>query len=115
MRCSRVKHNKCWERVKSELTHISIRFIIHFLHVHVVDVYHLERVGLCSCSFFLLRVVTSIMPHLTALETLDLTQVLGLCRVAVATSIPTVVVVLLAMIRVAWSRCKVVVMSPCYV
>src|SRR3954470_19148177 len=76
MRCSSIKKNKCWNRIESELTSNSIRLLIDFLHIDVVNLPFLKRVGLVGSFSFLFWEFISIMPRLLALETLNLTNVL---------------------------------------
>src|SRR3954464_11995269 len=89
MRCSSIKKNKCWNRIEFELTSNSIRFLIDFLHIDVVHLSLLKRVGLVGSFNFIFWAFICIMPHILALETLNLTKIL-LDRLA-ATSTATVV------------------------
>src|SRR3954471_14354553 len=76
MRCSSIKKYKCWNRIESELTSNSIRLFIDFLHIDVVNLPFLKRVGLVGSFNFLFWAFISIMPQLFALETLNLTDIL---------------------------------------
>src|SRR3954469_5223513 len=76
MRCTSIKENKCWNRVEFELTSNSIRLLINFLHIDVVHLSLLERVGLVVSFNFLFWAFICIMPHLIALKTLNLTNIL---------------------------------------
>src|SRR3954470_14061347 len=93
MRCSSIKKNKCWNRIEFELTNNSIRFLIDFLHIDVVHLPLLERVGLVGSFNFLFWAFICIMPHLFALETFNLTKIL-LDRLASTTTSTSIVVVL---------------------
>src|SRR3954469_19311748 len=76
MRCTSIKENKCWNRIEFELTSNSIRLLINFLHIDVVHLSLLKRVGLVGTFNFLFWAFICIMPHLLALETFNLTKVL---------------------------------------
>src|SRR3954463_13902253 len=76
MRCTSIKENKCWNRIESELTSNSIRLLIDFLHIDVVNLPFLKRVGLVGSFNFLFWAFISIMPQLLALKTLNLTNIL---------------------------------------
>src|SRR3954471_6644467 len=76
MRCTSIKENKCWNRIEFELTSSSIRFLIDFLHIDVVHLSLLKRVGLVVSFNFLFWAFIIIMPHLLALETHNLTNIL---------------------------------------
>src|SRR3954467_4585466 len=91
MRCSSIKKNKCWNRIESELTSNSIRLLIDFLHIDVVNLPFLKRVGLVGSFNFLFWAFICIMPHLLALEAFNLTNVLLDRLASTATSITTVV------------------------
>src|SRR3954466_4982503 len=86
MRCSSIKKNKCWNRIESELTSNSIRLLINFLHIDVVHLSLLKRVGLVGSFKFIFWAFICIMPHLLALETLNLTNILLDRRASTATS-----------------------------
>src|SRR4051812_42133441 len=75
MRCSSIKKNKCWNRIEFELTSNSVRLLIDFLHIDVVYLSLLKRVGLVGSFSFLFWAFISIMPQLLALETLNLTNI----------------------------------------
>src|SRR3954467_1035589 len=91
MRCTSIKENKCCNRIELELTSNSIRILINFLHIDVVHLSLLKRVSLVGSFNFLFRAFICIMPHLLALETLNLTNIL-LDRLA-STATPTTTVV----------------------
>src|SRR4051812_36342481 len=91
MRCTSIKENKCWNRVEFELTSNSIMFLIYFLHIDVVHLSLLKRVRLVGSFNFLFWVFICIMPHLLALETLNLTKILLNRLASTATSTSTVV------------------------
>src|SRR3954470_2091781 len=95
MRCSSIKKNKCWNRIEFELTNNSIRFLIDFLHIDVVHLPLLERVGLVGSFNFLFWAFICIMPHLLALETFNLTKIL-LDRLASTTTSTSIVVALIS-------------------
>src|SRR4051812_41315449 len=76
MRCTSIKENKCWNSIEFELTSNSIRFLINFLHIDVIHLSLLKRVGLVGSFNFLFRAFICIMSHLLALETLNLTKIL---------------------------------------
>src|SRR4051812_32335995 len=83
--------NKCWNRIEFELTSNSIWLLIDFLHIDVVNLPFLKRVGLVGSLNFFFWAFICIMPHLLALEALNLTNV-PLDRMAsTATSTTTVV------------------------
>src|SRR4051812_14019668 len=89
MRCSSIKKNKCWNRIEFELTSNNIWFFIDFLHIDVVHLSLLKRVGLVGSFNFLFWAFICIMPHLLALETLNLTKIFldRLASTATSTSI----------------------------
>src|SRR3954463_429093 len=91
MRCTSIKENKCWNRIEFELTSNNIRFLIDFLHIDVVHLSLLKRFGLVGSFNFLFWAFISIMPHLLALETLNLTNVFLDRLTSTATSTTTVV------------------------
>src|SRR3954464_3633118 len=91
MRCTSIKENKCWNRIEFELTIHSIRLLIDFLHIDVVHLSFLERVGLVGSFNFLFWAFICIMPHLLALEAFNLTNVLLDRLTSTSTSITTVV------------------------
>src|SRR3954466_3253125 len=95
MRCSSIKKNKCWNRIESELTSNSIRFLIDFLHIDVVHLSLLERVGIVGSFNFLFWAFICIMPHLLALETFNLTEIL-LDRLASTATSTSIVVALIS-------------------
>src|SRR3954469_6548251 len=95
MRCTSIKENKCWNRVEFELTSNSIRFLIDFLHIDVVHLPLLERVGLVGSFNFLFWAFICIMPHLLTLETFNLTKILLDRLASTATSTSTSIVVAL--------------------
>src|SRR4051812_30364935 len=76
MRCTGIKENKCWNRIEFELTSNNIRFLIDLFHIDVVHLSLLKRVGLVGSFHFLFWAFICIMPHLLALETLNLTKIL---------------------------------------
>src|SRR3954453_17333824 len=76
MRCTGVKEYKYWNGIESELTSNGIRLIIDLLHIDVVNLSFLKRIGLVRSFIFLLRALISIMPQLLAFEALNLTDVL---------------------------------------
>ena len=91
MRCTSIKENKCWNRIEFELTSNSIRILIDFLHIDVVHLSLLKRVRLVGSLNFLFRAFICIMPHILALETFNLTNVLLDRLASTATSITTMV------------------------
>src|SRR3954463_2523560 len=91
MRCSSIKKNKCWNRIESELTSNNIRLLIDFIHIDVVNLPFLKRVGLVGSFNFLLWAFICIMSHLLALEAFNLTNVLLDRLASTSTSISTVV------------------------
>src|SRR3954464_979194 len=91
MRCSSIKKNKCWNRIEFELTNNNIWLLIDFLHIDVVHLSLLKRVGLVGSFNFLFWAFICIMPHLLALETLNLTNILLDRLASTATSTTTVV------------------------
>src|SRR3954465_3929450 len=91
MQCSSIKKNKRWNRIEFELTSNNIWLLIDFLHIDVVDLSLLKGVGLVGSFNFLFWAFICIIPHLLALETLNLTKIV-LDRLApTATSTTTVV------------------------
>src|SRR4051812_7623789 len=97
MRCSSIKNKKCWNRIEFELTSHSIWLFIDFLHIDVVHLPLLERVGLVGSFNFLFWAFICIMPHLLALETFNLTKIL-LDRLASTTTSTSIVVVLISIL-----------------
>src|SRR4051812_17197878 len=91
MRCTSVKEYKCWNEIESELTSNSIRLLIDLLHIDVVNLPFLKRIGLVRSFNFLLRALISIMPQLLAFESLNLTDVPFSRLTSTSTTIPTVV------------------------
>src|SRR3954468_20579138 len=91
MRCTSVKEYKCWNGIESELTSNSIRLLIDLLHIDVVNLSFLKRIGLVRSFNFLLRALISIMPQLLAFEALNLTDVLFDILTSTSTTISTVV------------------------
>src|SRR4051812_16827516 len=100
-----IKKNKCWKRIKLEHTSHSIIFLIYFLHIDVVHLSLMERVGLVGSISLLFWAFICIVPSFLALEALNLTDV-PFCRLT-SIAIPTVVafvstlVVLISMIVMA--------------
>src|SRR3954469_19153597 len=80
MRCTRIKKNKCGYSIDKELTNHSIRLIIDLLHVDMVHMPLVERIGLADSRipivFLVLRAHVGVVSHLPALETLNSTKVL---------------------------------------
>src|SRR3954470_9254590 len=99
MRCTSIKENKCWNRIEFELTSNSIRLLINFLHIDVVHLFLLKRVRLVGSFNFLFWAFISIMPHILALEALNLTNVL-LDRLASTSTSTTTVVALISTLLV---------------
>src|SRR3954462_12021634 len=95
MRCTCIKENKCWNRIEFELTRNSIRILIDFLHIDVVHLPFLKRVGLVGSFNFLFWAFICIMPHLLALETFNLTKIL-LDRLASTSTSTSIVVALIS-------------------
>src|SRR3954463_4717954 len=91
MRCSSIKKNKCWNRIESELTSNSIRLLIDLLHIDVVHLSFLERIGLDRSFNFLFRALICIVPHLLTFEAFNLTDVSLNRLTSTSTSITTVV------------------------
>src|SRR3954467_5855496 len=91
MRCTSIEENKCWNRIKLELTRNSIRLFVDFLHIDVVNLSFLKWVGLVGTFDFLFWAFISIMPQLLAFEAFNLTDV-PFCRLtSTSTTISTVV------------------------
>src|SRR4051812_19043899 len=107
MRCSSIKKNKCWNRIEFELTSNSIWLFIDFLHIDVIHLSLLKRVGLVGSFNFLFWSFICIMPHLLALEAFNLADVLLDRLASTATSISTVV----ALISTLVVRVLVIVMT----
>src|SRR4051812_5198793 len=106
MRCTSIKENKCWNRIEFELTSNSIRILIDFLHIDVVHLSLLKRVGLVGSFNFLFWAFICIMPHLLALEAFNLTNVLLDRLTSTSTStvmalISTLVVLILVIVMIA--------------
>src|SRR3954462_1216568 len=80
MRCTRIKKNKCGYLNDKELTNHSIRLIIDLLHVDMVHMPLVERIGLAdsriSIVVLVLRAHVGVVSRLPALETLNPTKVL---------------------------------------
>src|SRR3954469_22321695 len=95
MRCTSIKENKCWNKIEFELTSNSIRFLIDFLHIDVVDLSLLKRVGFVGSFNFLFQAFICIIPHFLALETLNLTKIL-LDRLASTSTSTTTMVALIS-------------------
>src|SRR3954463_16002176 len=91
MRCTSIKEYKCWNRIESELTSNNIRLLIDLLHIDVVHLTFLERIGLDGSFNFLFRTFICIMPHLLAFEAFNLTDVSLNRLTSTSTSITTVV------------------------
>src|SRR3954469_4885095 len=91
MRCTSIKEYKCWNRIESELTSNSIRLLIDLLHIDVVYLSLLERVGLVRSFNFLFWAFICIIPHLLAFEAINLTDVSLNRLTSTSTSITTVV------------------------
>ena len=91
MRCASIKENKCWNGIESELTSNSVRLLIDLLHIDLVYLSLLKRVGLVGSFNFLFWAFICIMPHLLALEAFNLTNVLLDRLASTATSITNVV------------------------
>src|SRR3954463_1210343 len=91
MRCTGIKECKCGNRIESELTRNSIRLLIDLLHIDVVNLSFLKRIGLVRSFNFLLRALISIMPQLLAFEALHLTDVISCRLTSTSTTISTVV------------------------
>ena len=92
MRCTRIKKNEGRARVDQELTHHQIRFVVDFLHAHMISSGLLEWVGLSSFLSLLLWAFRGIVPHLLAFVALHLAEVL-LVRWIVVASIATIVMI----------------------
>src|SRR3954468_14794537 len=95
MRCTCIKENKCWNRIEFELTSNSIRLLIDFLHIDVVNLPFLKRVGLVGSFNFLFWAFICIMPHLIAVETFNLTKII-LDRLASTATSTSIVVALIS-------------------
>ena len=91
MRCSSIKKNKCWNRIESKLTSNSIRLLIDLLHIDVVYLSLLERVGIDRSFNFLFGELICIVSHLLAFEAFNLTDVSLNRLTSTSTSITTVV------------------------
>src|SRR3954468_11969136 len=90
MRCTRIKKNKCGYRIDKELTNHSIRLIINLLHVNMVHMPLVERIGLDDSIPIGLRAVCGIVSHVLAPETLDVTQVLWCLVILTVVSIASI-------------------------
>src|SRR3954463_11423059 len=106
MRCTGIKKNKCWKRIKLELTSHIIRPFIYFFHIDVVHLSLLERVGLVGSFNFLFWALISIVPHLLTLEALNLTEIFLYRLTPITTStvvalVSTLVVLILVIIVTA--------------
>src|SRR4051812_41432655 len=75
MRCAGIKKNKCWKRIKLELTSHSIRFLIDFLHIDVVHLTLLKWVWLVGSISLLFWPFICIVPSFLTLEALNLTDI----------------------------------------
>ena len=91
MRCTSVKEYKCWNGIESELTSNSVRLLIDLLHINVVHLTFLERIGLDRSFNFLFGPLICIVSHLLAFEALNLTDVPFSRLTSTSTTIPTVV------------------------
>src|SRR3954465_5433713 len=91
MLCSSIKKNKCWNRIESDIPSNNIRLLIDFLHINVVHLSLLKRVGLVGSFSFLFWAFICIMPHLFALEAFNLTDVSLNRLTCTSTTITTVV------------------------
>src|SRR3954471_13857876 len=114
MRCTSIKENKCWNRIEFELTSNSIRLLIDFLHIDVVHLSLLKRVGLVGSFNFLFWAFISIMRQLLALETLNLTNILLDRLTSTATSIVVALIstlVVLVLVIVMTTMMLVVMMA----
>ena len=85
------REKKCYNRIEFELTSNSIWLFIDFLHIDVVHLSLLKRVGLVGSFNFLFWAFICIMPHLLAFKALNLTNVLLDRLASTATSITNVV------------------------
>src|SRR3954471_364674 len=120
MRCTRIKKNKCRYRTDEELTNHCIRLIIDLLHIDMVHMPLVERIGLADSRIpivvLVLRAHVGVVSHLPALVTLNLAKVL-LCihhltvlvvvpsiaisfPIAIAMLVPIVVVVAIMVVAI---------------
>src|SRR3954471_2511482 len=80
MRCTRIKKNKCRYRTDEELTNHSIRLLIDLLHIDMVHMPLVERIGLADSRIpivvLVLRAHVGVVSHLPALVALNLAKVL---------------------------------------
>src|SRR3954471_6665445 len=92
MRCTRIKKNKCRYRTDMELTNHNIRLLIDLLHIDMVHMPLVERIGLDNSIPIGLRLwaVCGIVSHVLALETLDVTQVLWCMAILTVVSIASI-------------------------
>src|ERR1044072_9863915 len=92
MRCTRIKKNKCRYRTDKELTNHSIRLLIDLLHIDMVHMPLVERIGFDNSIPDGLRLwaVCGIVSHVLALVTLDVTQVLWCLAILTVASIASI-------------------------
>src|SRR3954463_13940575 len=92
MRCTIIKKNKCRYGTDEELTNHSIRLLIDLLHIDMVHMPLVERIGLDNSIPIGLRLwaVCGIVSHVLALETLDVTQVLWCLAILTVASIASI-------------------------
>src|SRR4051812_12124911 len=90
MRCVGIKKNKCWKRIKLELTSHCIRFLIDFLNIDVVHLTLLKRAWLVGSISLLFWAFICIVLSFLALEALNLTNVSLSKLTSIAIAITTV-------------------------
>ena len=81
MRCTSIKKNKSGKLLNQKLTDNCIWLLFNLLHVHVVHLSPVERVGLLpsasiAISVLQLRTIIGVVPSLPALETSNVTLIL---------------------------------------
>ena len=81
MRCTSIEKNNCSKRLNQKLTDNCIWLLLNFLHVHVVHLSPVERVGLLSSASITVavlqfRTIVGVVPSLPTLETSNVTLIL---------------------------------------
>ena len=81
MRCTSIEKKRSGKRLNQKLTDNCIRLLFNLLHVHVVHLSPVERVGLLpsasiAISVLQFRTIIGIVPSLPALETGNVTLIL---------------------------------------
>ena len=78
MRCTSIEKNKSGKRLNQKLIDTCIRLLLNLLHVHVVHLSPIERVGLLPSASIAIavlqfRTIVGVVPSLPALETSNVT------------------------------------------